>query len=548
MNQLTGYLAKPFSTVNAEKLPLSNSEKKLLLGKVVKFAGEEHAVLQVGSSFIKAKLDIPLTLGNTYLFHFQKNTSEPAGTMQVIQAFKKEPKTIKHAAATILSGLSMSQTKENLALISQLLGTNQPFTKEELQAAVNWLSGHLSHEAEEAIDTLQFTLKKGFPIETKVLNSLHSLKDESTLSDELAELHHALENLPHQQNHLLQRMRDQLLAISHSDQFVHAEKMVKYFSAIEAIMQKQVGAYARLQSVIASPTDQIGSFSPHLERLTDFQLFHKVEYRLFKKIAELAGTNGISMEKQIFQLLRSASDQASFWTDQKIFHPSEAKRFSQIAEKTAPTIGKNDLHSFLRKINELIGHRHELSIIRSLGKKSFPLDTITDSLKLLLNEAALSQELPENVQQKAEQMINRFNGQLLVLQDDQTATQLLIYLPLSLNGLSYDMKVIYNGKKNKNNELDLDQCRLVFFLQLPYLKETIVDCFIQKKVISLKVEAEFELTGLIQQMTPDLKDRLFTLGYHLTVITAKQRKKSRGSFFANELKDYISETGWDIKI
>ncbi|ALC81040.1 hypothetical protein AM592_05125 [Bacillus gobiensis] len=390
-------------------------------------------------------------------------------------------------------------------------------------------------------------MKKGFPIETKVLNSLHSLKAESTLSDELAELHHALENLPHQQNHLLQRMRDQLLAISHSDQFVHGKNGEVLFGN-RGYYAKTSGGLCQTakRNCIAHRSDWV--FFPHLERQTDFQLFHKVEYRLFKKIAELAGTNGISMEKQIFQLLRSASDQASFWTDQKIFHPSEAKRFRQIAEKTAPTIGKNDLLSFLRKINELIGHRHELSIIRSLGKKSFPLDTITDSLKLLLNEAALSQELPENVQQKAEQMINRFNGQLLVLQDDQTATQLLIHLPLSLNGLSYDMKVIYNGKKNKNNELDLDQCRLVFFLQLPYLKEMIVDCFIQKKVISLKVEAEFELIGLIQQMTPDLKDRLFTLGYHLTGITAKQRKKTRGSFFATELKDYISETGWDIKI
>lgn len=46
MTHLTGYMAKPFTTVNAERSPLLNSKEKLvLLGKVVKLAGDELIAL-----------------------------------------------------------------------------------------------------------------------------------------------------------------------------------------------------------------------------------------------------------------------------------------------------------------------------------------------------------------------------------------------------------------------------------------------------------------------------------------------------------------------
>lgn len=49
--------------------------------------------------------------------------------------------------------------------------------------------------------------------------------------------------------------------------------------------------------------------------------------------------------------------------------------------------------------------------------------------------------------------------------------------------------------------------------------------------MSLTVAADIDLHGIIRQITPELKERLSALGYQLTGITAKQRKKTNGVFF-----------------
>ncbi len=64
----------------------------------------------------------------------------------------------------------------------------------------------------------------------------------------------------------------------------------------------------------------------------------------------------------------------------------------------------------------------------------------------------------------------------------------------------------------------------MFYLNMENLEETLIDCTIQQKVMSITVETAHELQGTINPMIPAVRENLNALGYSLTGITAKRDK------------------------
>lgn len=88
----------------------------------------------------------------------------------------------------------------------------------------------------------------------------------------------------------------------------------------------------------------------------------------------------------------------------------------------------------------------------------------------------------------------------------------------------------------------------MFLLQLDTLKETVVDCLVQQKVMTITIETDFELQAAIDPMVPALKQGLKEMGYSLSGVNAKKRVHTEEKASIDQYITSISDQEVDVKI
>ncbi|MGY0208550.1 hypothetical protein ACW7FY_14005, partial [Bacillus subtilis] len=154
----------------------------------------------------------------------------------------------------------------------------------------------------------------------------------------------------------------------------------------------------------------------------------------------------------------------------------------------------------------------------------------------------------EPVKQEADQLFHKLNGQLFMQQDHPSYSQIVMSFPMFSKSGVQDMTVLFKGKKEADGKLDPSHCRLLFLLQLDTLKETVVDCLVQQKVMTITIETDFELQAAIDPMVPALKQGLKEMGYSLSGVNAKKRVHTEEKASIDQYITSISDQEVDVKI
>lgn len=154
-------------------------------------------------------------------------------------------------------------------------------------------------------------------------------------------------------------------------------------------------------------------------------------------------------------------------------------------------------------------------------------------------------DLPAPVKQEADQIFHRLNGQLFLQNDQPAQSQLFLSYPLfSKNGVQ-DLNVFLKGQKKDDGKIDPSQCRLMFYLQLEALEETVIDCLIQQNVMTVTIETKFDLESLIEPLVPALKENLKEPGLQLVRRLSKKTGKHEGSLrFWSPVLNKLQRAQW----
>ena len=138
--------------------------------------------------------------------------------------------------------------------------------------------------------------------------------------------------------------------------------------------------------------------------------------------------------------------------------------------------------------------------------------------------------MPEAIYEKAEFLLQRMTGQQLLATDHfGPLHQVAVQIPLNLGGFLTDLTMQWEGRKLENGQIDPEHCRILFYLQLEQLHETIVDVQIQKRFVTLQVYNERTAPQyLIDHLVPILKEKLAKLDYQLTGVTWRNIADSKG--------------------
>ncbi|MCA1059184.1 hypothetical protein LCL96_09560 [Rossellomorea aquimaris] len=127
-----------------------------------------------------------------------------------------------------------------------------------------------------------------------------------------------------------------------------------------------------------------------------------------------------------------------------------------------------------------------------------------------------------DIRQLADDIVLKMNHQVLQSQDHTPFLTIVQQFPLYLFGRSTDITIQWTGKETDKGVIDEDYCRVLFYLNLERLNETLIDMQVQNRVISLTVWNEHPaMEALSQSYVPNLRNGLEMLEYQLSNIKFK---------------------------
>lgn len=566
LQHLFGRTAVPQETSKVNEA--LNGEKRLLLGKVLRLLGDQHALIQVGNQTVQGKLETQLRPQAYYWFSYEKKTAEQTGRLQVVQSFDQNPKTIQDAAGKLLNAMSVKTSNAALMMTGAMLKSKTPVTENDIKTAVRWMDTLPSQDTKKAVETVLFALKRDLPIHSEILNGVHAVKSPVPLHQHVSQLLQAIDQNP-QQSQMMSKLKEAVTVLLNSEIDVHAERLIdKLISLTDNTkapspantagsreLSTPAGSPGKASLPIANHTAEQGSIQEELVK-TAADIPIKEARQLLVKLTESAEKNSLQIVKEAANWIKAAASsgdskslaasavlQAAQVTDQ------EAEVFLKAVQQTAPHLAdKADVLSFLSKVKTAIGARDEVAFIKAFEQGSAVTSGEMQSIKLALSALRASHEVAEPVKQEADLLFHKLNGQLFMQQDHPSYSQIVMSFPMFSKSGVQDMTVLFKGKKEADGKLDPSHCRLLFLLQLDTLKETVVDCLVQQKVMTITIETDFELQAAIDPMVPALKQGLKEMGYSLSGVNAKKRVHTEEKASIDQYITSISDQEVDVKI
>jgi hypothetical protein len=246
-------------------------------------------------------------------------------------------------------------------------------------------------------------------------------------------------------------------------------------------------------------------------------------------------TNHLPFTDDVFQAMVAFQNEMPFHEQLNQLQSSLAKMTANLSEKghalfqllsflrEVPSVSDfspSQLAKTLKQMIQWLGLQHEA--------KSGPLTDETEhQLKSLLMKAL--QECPEQeTKQEMANVLHRLTAQQLFSYDQGPMQQIFTQFPLLIGKHWTDVTIQWRGKKEKNRKLNPDYCRILFYLTLETLKETVIDVQIQQRIVQISIINDTpNLQKLISSFQPLLKKNLADHQYTLSSIKVVPTEKKQ---------------------
>lgn len=208
-------------------------------------------------------------------------------------------------------------------------------------------------------------------------------------------------------------------------------------------------------------------------------------------------------------------------------------------------------HAPIRELISMLGLQHEKAVFQFLNKQLSHQELTVQSqdVKSILL-ALLKETIPNQTKQMIQDAVFRLTGQQLLMKLDEPFLQFLLQIPIPKE-LANDDAVLQFESKNRGGQIDTDFCRIIFYLQLNKLRETVIDVQIQNRVINVTVYNDINLSD--KQLKPfitvfqhQIEQKNYRLSSVKWVNASKiDKRKNVHEIFLNPISRY---KGVDIKI
>ncbi|TQR36448.1 hypothetical protein [Brevibacillus brevis] len=176
---------------------------------------------------------------------------------------------------------------------------------------------------------------------------------------------------------------------------------------------------------------------------------------------------------------------------------------------------------------ELMGQAFSQGAIDSHSLKQ--MDTVK-SLLLQISQAP-AQAMPSGLREAADQLLQQVTGQqlMMVQPSNQALSQIVMQIPIRQGEGDETAFVQIESKKKGSGQLDPENCRLFFHLELQSMGTTMIDVSIVNRIVNLQIFNDTSwVEGLIQGSKDRFADQLQDVGYHLSAMRVQPVPAERG--------------------
>lgn len=550
---------------NERKVRLEGGQ--IFQGRIVKMFPNNTVALQVSGMTLTARLEAALTAGQSYWFEAQHGSGIPRLKVLDDNIARQQSQTQQNDSAMlrVLQQLGLGQSKAHEQVIRFFAEQQLPFSKETIQQGTLVLqqAGSLNRQG---FETLQLLLQRNLPLSLgtfqaiqatqangstmQLLNELSGLLNEGGLNEQAGRINSHIQSflqttsLPANPNGLLQLVHlltqtgqneeviDGALAIlARARMADKGTTLEQFFNQLkQAILDPKNRENVHKLWPFLQGSQQGGLNLEMIDSRTFIQLLVSrldlSNEQVGRQFLQLFGQQNVLSEQQVKQLFSELQQQPQNFTQQ------EHRAFVQLLTATYGQTNQTGvgIQTVFSQVLSQLGYGQESEVIRFLqGEESLKEPLQSERMKSLLLQLT-KQNVPQAIHEKAEFLLQRMTGQQLLATDHfGPLHQVAVQIPLNLGGFLTDLTMQWEGKKLENGQIDPEHCRILFYLQLEQLHETIVDVQIQKRFVTLQVYNERTAPQyLIDHLVPLLKEKLAKLDYQLTGVTWRNMAESKG--------------------
>lgn len=199
----------------------------------------------------------------------------------------------------------------------------------------------------------------------------------------------------------------------------------------------------------------------------------------------------------------------------------------------------------IKQVLNDIGFSYEAKFGQSNANLSQMSETLKPQLVALLQDSTIA--VP--VREAAETIISRMNGLQILSGENGPQHQLLMQVPLDFLGKRMDATLQWNGRMKEDGKIDSNYARIMFYLDLASLKETVIDMQVQNRVITVNIFNESDtLLPYAEPFKEALKLGLSSLDYQLSGVFMKSFVKEEVKPLTGPSASQKNSKGVDIRI
>lgn len=208
---------------------------------------------------------------------------------------------------------------------------------------------------------------------------------------------------------------------------------------------------------------------------------------------------------------------------------------------------------YLKEMMKHMGFSYEQELVHFFQHDQVEREINRDALKPLLLDF-LQDDPVGIVRETAEKILNKITGIQLFGTESGPLQQLALQIPIMIGQKTVDLTMQWSGKKQENGQIDPAYCRILFYIELLYLEETIVDMQVQNRVIRLQVINEHtQLKELAAPFIEGLKENLELMNFSLSAVQFTRPSESASKYSAKQNAASLFNkgqhySGVDIKI
>lgn len=247
--------------------------------------------------------------------------------------------------------------------------------------------------------------------------------------------------------------------------------------------------------------------------------------------------NATTDDMKLRELTQIASKSAEPFVQQLVSHAEQ---------NVHNAIDSKALESAMKQTLQHLGLSYEAKLL----DKTADMQQLAGQLKPQLLSLLQDPSASNTTKAVAEQIVARMNGMQYLSGENGPQHQIIMQIPLEFFGRKTDATLQWNGRMKDDGKIDADYARVLFYLQLNSLQETVVDMQVQSRVVTVTIYNEKnQLKELAEPLKIALKKGLLSHDYQLSGVFMKKfadNQQVKSTLTAKTSKD--DNGGVDIRI